>query len=151
MKLFFWLLWAVLLSGCEAITAASQRPFIDVKLIGVWKGEHTEPGGTIKRWTQTRNADGTYTIEFGFTELNGVTKHFTESGRWWIMNGVFHEIALPDMGQPDKYQYAFKEKDCVNFVLVESNGLAEGTDGYAFQECLVANSPPASISTGGSI
>ncbi|MBA3756621.1 MAG: hypothetical protein H0X02_10495, partial [Nitrosomonas sp.] len=63
MKLFFWLLLVIALFGCEAITAANQGPYVDVKLIGVWKGEYTEQDGTIKRWTQTRNADGTYAIE----------------------------------------------------------------------------------------
>ncbi len=148
MKSIFGLLLMIGLFGCEAITAANQRPFVDIKLIGVWKGEYTERGGTIKRWTQTRSADGTYAIEFSFIELDGVMKSFTESGRWWIMNGLFHEIALPDMGQPDKYQYSFKERECVNFVLVESDGFTEDTDSadnYVFKECLVADSPPVII------
>lgn len=145
MKLFFWLLLAMNLFGCEAIIAANQRPYVDVKLIGVWKGEYTEQDGTIKRWVQTRNADGTYAIEFSFTELEGTTQSFTESGRWWVKEGLFHEIALPDMGQPDKYQYSFKEKGCVSFVLVESNGLTESTDSYVFSECLIEDSPPANF------
>ena len=115
-------------------------------MIGVWKGEYLEEGGTLKRWTQTRDADGTYTIEFSFAETNGTIKHFTELGRWWIQDGLFHEVTLPDMRQSDKYAYSFKKNECVNFVLVESNGLAEGTNGYAFSECLVEDSPPASIS-----
>lgn len=149
MKLFFVLLLMIGLFGCETITAANQRPYIDVKLIGVWKGEYAEQDGTIKRWRQTRNADGTYAIEFSFTELDGDTKRFTESGRWWVQEGLFHEIALPDMERPDKYQYFFKEKDCVNFVLVESNGVTESTDSYVFSECLIEDSPPANF--GGSI
>lgn len=149
MKLVCLALLATSLLGCKAITTVNQNPFFDVKLIGVWKGEHTEPGGTIKSWTQTRHADGTYTIEFSFKEPDNTTKSFTESGRWWVQNALFYETALPDMTQPDKYEYSFKEKDCVSFVLVESNGLTEGTDGYAFRECLAADSPPASF--GGSI
>lgn len=145
MKLFFLLLLMVGLFGCETITAANQRPYADVKLIGVWKGEYTEQDGTIKRWIQTRNADGTYAIEFSFTELEGATRSFTESGRWWVQEGLFHEIALPDMKQPDKYQYSFKEKECVNFALVESNGLTESTDSYVFMECLIEDSPPANF------
>lgn len=136
------------LLGCEVITAANQPPYIDVKLIGVWKGEYTEQDGTIKHWTQTRNADGTYAIEFSFIELeDGTTKNFTESGRWWVQEGLFHEIALPDMRQPDKYQYSFREKECVSFVLVESNELTESTtDSYVFSECLIEDSPPANFS-----
>ena len=142
MKLFWGLFLAIILSGCEVITAVDQRPFIDVKLIGVWKGEYLEEGGTLRRWIQTRNADGTYAIEFSFTEVSGATKSFTESGRWWIQDGLFHEIALPDKEQPDKYQYSFKANACVSFVLAES----EGGNGYAFSECLEADSPPATIS-----
>lgn len=145
MRLFFYVLLAISLSGCKAITAADQRPFIDVKLIGVWKGEYAEQSGTTKSWTQTRNADGTYTIAFSFTEMDGMTKSFTESGRWWVQDGLFHEIALPDMRQPDKYQYSFKGRECVHFVLVESDGLAEEADSYVFSECLVADSSPASM------
>lgn len=146
MKLFFGLLLAVSLFGCEAITTANQRPSIDIKLIGIWKGEYLEEGGMIKSWVQKRNADGTYVIEFRFTETNGIIKHFTESGRWWIQDGLFHEIALPDMKRPDKYKYSFKEKECVNFVLVESNGLIESADNYAFNECLIEDPSSASIS-----
>lgn len=149
MKLVCLVLLIISLLGCNAIKRTNQSPFFDVKLIGVWKGKHTEKGGTIKSWTQTRNADGTYTIEFSFTEPDDTTKSFTESGRWWVQNALFHEIAWPDMVQPDKYEYSFKEKDCVSFVLVESNELIEGTDGYVFRECLAADSPPASF--GGSI
>lgn len=145
MKLVFWVLLAISLLGCNAITAANQSPFIDVKLIGLWKGEHAEQSGTIKSWAQTRNADGTYTIEFSFKEPDDTTKSFTESGRWWVQGALFYEIALPDMAQPDKYKYSFKEKDCVSFVLVESNGSTEGIDAYSFRECLIADSPPVSM------
>ena len=145
MKLVFLVLLAISLLGCNAITAANQSPFIDVKLVGVWKGEYTKQSGTIKSWTQTRNADGTYTIEFSFTKPDNTTKSFMESGRWWVRDALFYEIALPDMTQPDKYKYSFKEKECVSFVLIESNGLIEGIDAYSFRECLIADSPPASI------
>ena len=145
MKLFFLVLLAISLLGCNAVTSANQSPFIEVKLIGVWKGKYTEHSGTIKSWIQTRNADGTYTIEFSFKEPGDTTKSFTESGRWWVQDALFYEIALPDMVQPDKYKYFFKEKDCISFVLVESNGLTEGIDAYSFRECLIADSPPASM------
>ncbi len=145
MKLFFLVLLAISLFACNAITVANPSPFIDIKLIGVWKGEYAEKNGTIKSWIQTRNSDGTYTIEFSFKEPDDTIKSFTESGRWWVQDALFYEIALPDMVQPDKYKYFFKEKDCISFVLVESNGLTEGIDAYSFRECLIADSPPASM------
>lgn len=145
MKLFVLPFLAIALLGCSAITAGNQRPLLDVKLIGVWTGEYLEEGGTLKRWTQTRNADGTYTIEFSFTVADDTSRGFTESGRWWIKDGLFHEIAVPEKGHPDKYRYSFKKKDCVSFVLVESEGFAEEEDSYVFSECLEADSPPANF------
>ncbi len=145
MKLFFWVLLAISLLGCNAITVANQPPFIDIKLIGVWKGEYTEKSGTIKSWIQTRNADGTYTIEFSFKEPDDTIKSFTESGRWWVQDALFYEIVLLDMAQPDKYKYSFKEKECVSFLLVESNGLIEGIDAYSFRECAITDSSPVSM------
>ncbi|MGZ0018359.1 hypothetical protein [Nitrosomonas sp. wSCUT-2] len=133
------------LSGCVSQITTDQKPFIDVKLVGVWTGEFLEEGGVLKRWTQTRNADGSYTIDFSFTDAKGESTYFTESGRWWIEKGLFHEISLPDMKIPDKYQYAFKQKDCVRFDLIESDGLAEEPGSYVFSECLIADSPPAVI------
>ena len=144
MKLVFWVFLLMNLFGCNAISNTHQRPSIDVKLIGVWEGKYTEPSGTVKSWTQTRKADGSYFIEFSYTELNGTKKHFTESGRWWIKDGLFHELASSDMEQPDKYQYQFKQLDCVNFALVDSAELPEGLESYEFSECLVKDGPVVS-------
>lgn len=144
MKVLFLSALAIALSGCHAIAGDSERASLDVKLIGVWTGEYLEQGGTLKRWIQTRNADGTYTIEFSFTAADHTVSSFVESGRWWIKEGLFHEIALPEKGHPDKYRYSFKNKDCVSFVLVESEGFSED-DSYVFSECLEANSPPANL------
>lgn len=145
MKLIFMALLLIGLSGCDVLTKAKQRPYIDVKLIGVWKGEHKEKGGTVKSWTQTRKADGTYTIEFSFTEINGRVQSFTESGRWWIMGDLFHEISSTGMEKPDRYQYQFRKMDCVTFVLVGTDGLVEEVDNYEFSECFSKDSPLAGM------
>ena len=123
MKQICWTVLLIALLGCEAISDANQRPSIDVKLIGVWEGKYTEPS---------------------FTELDGTKKHFSESGRWWIKDGLFHELASSDMEQPDKYQYQFKQLDCVNFALVDSAELPEGLESYEFSECLVKDGPVVS-------
>ena len=146
MKLLFLPLLALILLGCQTISADNQRLPLDVKLIGVWTGEYLEGGGTLKRWRQTRNADGSYIIEFSFKEKDETARDFTESGRWWIKNGLFHEIALPEKGHPDIYRYSFKKKDCVSFELVESEGFAEEEDRYNFSKCLEADSPPVNFS-----
>ncbi len=146
MKLLFLPFLALVLLSCQMISAGHQRPSLDVKLIGVWLGEYLEEGGTLKRWKQTRNADGTYIIEFSFSEKDDMARYFTESGRWWVKNGLFHEIALPEKGYPDKYRYSFNKKDCVSFELMESEGFAEEEGSYVFSECLEADSPPANFS-----
>lgn len=146
MKLLFLPFLGLILLGCQMISAGNHRPALDVKLIGVWTGEYLEEGGTLKRWKQTRNADGTYIVEFSFMEKDETARDFTESGRWWIKDGLFHEIALPEKGHPDKYRYSFKKKGCVSFQLVESEGFAEEEGSYVFSECLEADSPPANFS-----
>ncbi|MBX3616758.1 MAG: hypothetical protein KF839_06330 [Nitrosomonas sp.] len=144
-KIFTMMFLLFFLTGCKTMMATNQQPYIDVKLIGVWSGEFLETGGLLKRWTQIRNADGSYTVDFSFTGPNGESTYFTESGRWWVEKGLFHEISLPDMKFPDKYRYSFKEKDCVWFDLTESDGFAEESGSYLFRECLIADSPPVII------
>lgn len=146
MRLLFLSCLVPVLLGCQMISVGNQRSSLDVKLIGIWAGEYLEEGGTLKRWKQTRNADGTYVIAFSFTEKDETARDFTESGRWWIQDGLFHEIAVPEKGHPDKYRYSFKNKDCVSFELVESEGFAEEENRYIFSECLEADSPPANFS-----
>lgn len=133
-------------AGCGITASTAQRPALDVKLIGMWSGEYLEEGGTLKSWVQTRNADGTYSIDFSFKEPDGSVKSFTEAGRWWIKENLFHELAAADMTHPDKYRYTFLDKHCARFQLIESDGYAEDIDSYTFTECLIADSPPATLS-----
>lgn len=134
------------IAGCGITANTTQRSALDVKLIGMWSGEYLEEGGTLKSWIQTRNADGTYSINFSFKEPNGSVKSFTEAGHWWIKENLFHELATTDMAHPDKYRYTFLDKHCVRFQLFESDGYAEDIDSYTFTECLIADSPPATFS-----
>ncbi len=141
MKLFFMSFLLIGLLGCEAIINQSQRPFIDVKLIGVWEGEYIEKTGTIRKWVQIRKADGSYKIDFSFQEINGDVSQFTESGKWWVQDGLFHELAPSWMEEADIYQYQFKKRDCVSFALVSGNESTEAIDDYEFTECLAKDAP----------
>jgi hypothetical protein len=141
MKLFFVVILLVGLFGCAAITNPDQRLFIDVKLIGVWEGEYIEKTGTIRKWMQVRKADGSYKIDFSFQEVDGTVNQFSESGKWWIKDGLFHELAPSWMKESDIYQYHFKQKDCVSFVLVSGNESTEEIDDYEFTECLSKDAP----------
>ena len=140
MKLIVVVFLMVGLLGCEAITNANQRPYIDVKLIGVWEGEYIEKRGTIKKWKQVRKADGTYKIDFSYTEVDGAVNNFSEIGKWWIKDGLFHELAPSWMEEPDIYQYQFK-KNCVSFVLVSGNESTVVEEDYAFSECIPEDAP----------
>lgn len=141
-KFISWLI-VIGLIGCELIANPLQSPSLDVKLIGVWTGEYLEQGGTLKTWVQTRNADGTYSIDFNLKAPDGTIQSFTESGHWWIKENLFHEQTVSETLHPDKYRYFFKKKDCVEFDLIESEGYAEEAGTYRFSECLIADSPPA--------
>ncbi len=142
MKLFFIIFLSISLLGCEALIKANQRPHIDVKLIGIWEGEYIEKNGTLKKWVQTRKADGSYQINFSFTEIDGTINSFSESGKWWIKDGLFHELEPSWMKEADIYQYQFKSQDCIHFELVSGNDLTKDIDDdYTFSECLVKDAP----------
>ncbi len=147
-KCFITWLFLIALLGCEVISSINQREFMDVKLIGVWAGEYLDKEGTLKKWIQTRNADGTYTIDFSYRETDGGVKRFSESGRWWVKDKLFHEMALMDMQRPDKYRYRLDEK-CVYFELVEDGELMDQFEDYSFNECLIENSHQANINENG--
>ncbi len=141
MRLFFVVFLLTSLLGCEGLTKADQRSFIDVKLIGVWEGEHIEKTGTIRKWKQIRKADGSYQIDFSFKEIDGTVNQFSESGKWWVQDGLFHELAPSWMEEADIYQYDFKKKDCVSFVLISGNESTEAIGDYEFTECLAKDAP----------
>ncbi len=141
MRLFFVVFMLTGLLGCEGLIKANQRSFIDVKLIGVWEGEYIEKTGTIRKWMQIRKADGSYQIDFSFKEVDGSVNHFSESGKWWIQDGLFHELTPSWMKEADIYQYDFKKKDCVSFTFVSGNESTEDIGDYEFTECLAKDAP----------
>src|SRR5690606_8111617 len=78
---------------------------IDKRLVGVWKG--SESGnimeGMSSEWEMTRNIDGTFSLDVKAI-LNGELIEGTESGNWWIENGLFHEFHDVS-GGTDIYNY----------------------------------------------
>ena len=136
MKLIITVLFTIALLGCETVPKDPQQLQIDSKLIGIWEGEYLEKDGAIKKWTQTRKENGTYLIEFQFVEPDGTSNHFSENGQWWIQDGLFYEVAPSWMKRPDSYQYRFKENQCLEFLLVDSDESIEDIGKYTFVECL---------------
>lgn len=88
---------------------------IDEKLVGVWFGSETDKQikGVSKKWEMTRNADGTFIIDFEFTQ-NGHTQNTQETGNWWIENGKFYEYH-DYSNETDVYEYKPMGKTRVKF------------------------------------
>lgn len=65
---------------------------IDEKLVGIWVGSEKDKQieGVSKSWEMTRNVDGTFVLDFQFTQ-NGNTQNTQETGNWWVENGKFYE------------------------------------------------------------
>lgn len=143
MKLILAVLCLAVLSGCETVSEDHRQSSIDDRLIGSWEGEYTEKDGSVKSWIQTRKADGRYSIEFKFLELDGTINRLTEDGKWWIKDGLFHEITSARMERPDSYQYHFKGDRCIEFLLVDSYESIEEIGQYRFVECLSEEVPLA--------
>ncbi len=131
--------WVAMLFGCSTITDSHPPLRIDNRLVGVWSGEHEEQDGSTRSWTQERRADGTYSIDFIFMERDGMISRLTETGRWWVKDGLFHELELPYMRRPDSYQYRFKDNRCIEFLLVASEDSDDDIGRYRFVECLSVN------------
>ena len=135
----------VALLGCSTVTDNHQPLQIDVKLVGIWTGEHEEQDGSTRSWIQERKADGTYSIDFIFMERDGMIERLTETGRWWVEGGLFHEIESPTMKGPDSYQYQFKNNGCIEFLLVASEDSDEDIGQYRFAECLSADASMSAL------
>ncbi len=136
---------SVALFACSTVADNSHPQQIDDKLIGIWTGEYDEEDGTTRSWTQTRKANGTYSIDFIFMEPDGAINRLTETGQWWVKDGLFHEIESPWMERPDSYQYQFKDDGCIEFLLVASEESSDDIGQYRFVECLSDDVPMAAL------
>ncbi|WP_332019247.1 lipocalin family protein, partial [Kaistella sp.] len=79
---------------------------IDNRLVGVWSGSEKDQqiDGVSKKWDMTRNADGTFILDFVFTQ-NGRTQETQETGNWWIEGNKFYEYH-EESGKTDVYTYS---------------------------------------------
>lgn len=104
---------------------------IDEKLVGVWFGSENDKqiAGVSKKWEMTRNADGTFKLDFEFTQ-NGQTQNTQEKGDWWIENGKFYEYHS-DSDLTDVYEYKPMGKTRVKFKATKMN-VDMNADTYEF-------------------
>ena len=73
-KILNWGLFAVLMTmfaiSCSTqMTTLENGKKIDNRLVGVWSGSEKDQqiDGVSKKWDMTRNADGTFILDFVFT------------------------------------------------------------------------------------
>jgi hypothetical protein len=79
--------------ACATQEASSENREITRKnrslLIGRWYGDEHLRSGTHQRWLVTREADGTFEVEFDVTLSNGRREHGFESGTWGIRHPIY--------------------------------------------------------------
>lgn len=116
--------------GSKASTLPNGKQ-IDPRLAGVWAGSEADKQmeGMTKEWVMTRNTDGTFVLDFTFTQ-DGNTNKNVETGTWWIHDGKFYE-AHSESGMTDIYTYDVLANDHIKFKAVH-NSMDMNTESYEF-------------------
>lgn len=128
----FVLIAALSLISCSSqLTTLSSGQKIDKRLVGTWEGAEKDQQieGLSKSWVMQRNADGTFELDFKFTQ-DGHTQNNIETGNWWIQDGLFHE-KHNESGNTDVYSYTVLNQDQIKFVS-KSISMDMNTDAYEF-------------------
>ncbi|MBH1959553.1 MAG: hypothetical protein I8H68_05545 [Flavobacteriia bacterium] len=88
---------------------------IDNRLVGVWSGSEKDQqiDGIEKKWDMTRNADGTFVLDFVFTQ-NGRSQETQETGNWWVEGNKFYEFH-EESGKTDIYTYSVLNENQIKF------------------------------------
>ncbi|MBU8882393.1 hypothetical protein KSK37_04760 [Kaistella sp. DKR-2] len=104
---------------------------IDSRLVGVWSGSEKDQQieGVEKKWDMTRNADGTFILDFVFTQ-NGLSQKTQETGNWWVEGNKFYEFH-EESEQTDVYTYSVLNKNQVKFKS-QSISISMSNDSYEF-------------------
>lgn len=94
---------------------------VDVRLVGEWFGEekNKQIKGMSKKWNMKRNPDGTYEINFEFTQ-DGETIKNTENGKWWTEGNKFFEFH-ESTGMTDEYEFKVLNVDQVKFKMINTD------------------------------
>lgn len=106
---------------------------IDNRLVGVWSGAEKDQqiDGVSKKWDMTRNADGTFILDFVFTQ-NGRTQEIQETGNWWIEGNKFYEYH-EESGKTDVYTYSVLNENQIKFKS-QSISVGMNNDSYEFTD-----------------
>lgn len=84
-----------------------------ILMVGRWYGDQPTKAGGRRQWLVERNKDGTYKINFRFTEQDGTIRNSAEVGEWAISGPVYfssfrgwvrgNTIELADRSDPYNY------------------------------------------------
>ncbi|MGZ5196644.1 MAG: lipocalin family protein [Kaistella sp.] len=104
---------------------------IDNRLVGVWSGSEKDQqiDGIEKKWDMTRNADGTFVLDFVFTQ-NGRSQETQETGNWWVEGNKFYEFH-EESGKTDIYTYSVLSENQIKFKS-QSISVGMNNDSYEF-------------------
>ncbi|MGZ5212031.1 MAG: lipocalin family protein [Kaistella sp.] len=104
---------------------------IDNRLVGVWSGSEKDQqiDGIEKKWDMTRNADGTFVLDFVFTQ-NGRSQETQETGMWWVEGNKFYEFH-EESGKTDIYTYSVLSENQIKFKS-QSISVGMNNDSYEF-------------------
>lgn len=130
----FLLLMAFLAMSCtNQVKTLENGKKIDNRLVGVWSGfeKDQQIEGVEKKWEMTRNADGTFILDFVFTQ-NGRTQETQETGNWWVEGNKFYEFH-EESGKTDVYTYSVLNENQVKFKS-QSISISMSNDSYEFTD-----------------
>ena len=137
-KILNWGLFAALMmifaiSCSTQMTTLENGKKIDNRLVGVWSGSEKDQqiDGVSKKWDMTRNADGTFILDFVFTQ-NGRTQETQETGNWWIKGNKFYEYH-EESGKTDVYTYSVLNENQIKFKS-QSISVGMNNDSYEFTD-----------------
>ncbi len=125
------LMLSYLVISCTGkFTTLSNGNKIDKRLTGIWTGfeKDQQIEGLEKKWNMTRNADGTFLLDFEFTQ-DGTTQSTQEAGTWWVEGDKFYEFH-EDSGETDVYTYTVLNENQIKF---KSEKMSVGMNNNAYE------------------
>ena len=101
------------------------------KFLGSWNGSETDNQRKelTKHWIQHRFKDGTFVLMFTTIE-NCEVESFVENGKWWIKDGLFHELHNIS-GKTDIYSYEILDENHIKFK-AKQMGIEQVNNEYEF-------------------
>ncbi|MGV0965715.1 lipocalin family protein [Empedobacter falsenii] len=88
----------------------------DERFVGVWTGSEkdNQVKGLSKEWAMTRNADGTFVLDFKTKMKGNKVKSHIEKGKWWVKDNKFYEYH-EDSESTDVYEFQILNENQIKF------------------------------------